>query len=89
MGQRSDTKAVSIGTTPKEILPLRAEREVVWIYNPASSAIYYCLGPNVTDSFFTGRLTANEGSLPIYKYSGPITAVRSSGTSTVLVTECW
>lgn len=89
MGQNANTKSVAIGVTETQLLPLRAEREVVWIFNSSSSIIYYKFGPGVTTTFYTNRLAANEASPPIYKYSGPITAIRASGTSNVLVTECW
>lgn len=89
MGQFSDTKAVQISNQSTQLLPLRPERDVTWIFNDSGSVIYFKLGLGVTTSLFTGRLQANEMSPPIYRYSGPITAVRASGTSNVLVTECW
>ena len=90
MGQRSDTKSFPVGiTTPVEILPLRPEREVAWIFNVVGT-LYFKLGKDCSDSSFTGRLLANEISSPIYKYSGPITVIKGgSGTTTVYVTECW
>jgi hypothetical protein len=88
MGQMSKTYAVTVGTIPKELLPLRPEREVVWIYN-VGGTLYWQLGSTVTESLYTGRLQANEAPYPIYKYSGPITAVKASGSTVVYVTECW
>ncbi len=90
MGQHADVKTYTVGvTTPVEILPLRAEREVAIIYNVAGTLLFK-FGAGVSASSFTSQLSANEVSPPIYKYTGSITALKSgSGTTTVCVTECW
>ena len=88
MGQFADVKQVSVGTSPVQLIPMRPEREVAWIYN-AGGILYYKFGLGASETSFTGRLTPNESSPPLYRYNGPITAVKASGTSMVYVTECW
>lgn len=89
MGQRSEVKSITVGpTVASELLPLRAERDVAWIYNVVGT-LYFKFGPGASETSFTGRLQANEMSPPIYRYNGPISAIKASGSTVVYVTECW
>lgn len=90
MGQHANTTSIIVTTTKAEqLVALRAERELVWLFNSAGT-LYYKFGLGASETSFTGRLTANEMSPPLYRYSGPITAIKAgSGNTTVYVTECW
>ncbi len=90
MGQRADTKTFTVGvTTPVELLPLRAEREVTIIYNTTGNLLFL-FGNNVSATKFTGIVPSNDMSPTIYRYNGPITALKQgSGTTVVMVTEVW
>ncbi len=87
MGQHSSVKVVSVGTGVTKLLPLRAEREQVVIYN-AEGILYVKYGSDASEKSFTECLQSNQ-TTKIYKYTGPLTAVKSSGDSMVYVTECW
>ncbi len=90
MGQRADTKMFTVGvTTPVEILPLRAEREVTIIYNTTGNLMFK-FGAGVSSTNFTGVVPATDMTPPLYRYTGPITALKQgSGTTVVMVTEVW
>lgn len=87
MAQHSQVIPVTVGTTAIQLLPLRAEREQVVIFNVAGT-LYIKYGTGVSADLFTERLQANEMT-KIYKYTGALTAIKLTGSAVVYVTECW
>ena len=85
----SATTAVEINaTTPTTIAAANIDRKQLIVTNSSGALVYIKLGLGATDSDYTVRMNTNDVfATALYGYTGVITAVRGSGTGTVLVTE--
>jgi len=85
---RSSIK-ITIGTRPVVILPPNDKRVCAVIQNISTTDVFIRPGTQVTTDNYTYKLTENA-AYEINQtnlYTGPISAVTSSGTATILVME--
>jgi len=76
---------ITVSTTVATLLAARAERILAVIFNETGT-LFVKAGTGASASSFTWRLTANT-ELDITDYTGIVTAVKATGTSTCLVTD--
>lgn len=84
------TTSASVTTTSAIILPSNPNRLCLYVWNNSSNSAYLTLGPISTGSTpsaivpsFTS-FVMNSGFI----YTGPISAIRNSGSGTMTSTEC-
>jgi len=78
----------TITAVSQVILPINLNRRRLIIYNDAASQVFIMFGPVCSPTSFSVRLATNtmyDG--PLGDYTGAVSAVRSSGTSVLQVTE--
>lgn len=79
---------VTLTTVSHVVLPTNLARRRLVLHNDSGAAIFVMLGPTCTTSAFSFRLGANDTYHgPMGDYTGPISAVRTSGTGPLQVTE--
>jgi hypothetical protein len=76
---------VTVSTTVATLLTSNAARTLAVIWNETGT-LFVKAGSGATSSSYTWRLTANT-ELDITDYTGIVTAVKATGTSTCLVTD--
>lgn len=70
------------------VLPLNLNRRRIILHNDSGAVIYVKYGPVCSTSLFTFRIAANDKyDGPMGDYTGPVSAIRASGTGNLLVTE--
>ena len=80
--------AVTVMPTSSLILAENLDRRRIVLHNDSGSVVFIMFGPVCSTTAFSFRMTANETHLGIMgDYTGPISAIRASGTSTLQVTE--
>lgn len=67
------------------LLSEASSRSRAFVWNETGT-LYVKFGLGATDSSYTWRLTGNTG-LEIVEYRGVVTAIKGSGTTSVLVTD--
>jgi hypothetical protein len=80
--------AVIVTAASSVVVPENLLRRRLILVNDSGSVVYVAFGPVASTSLYSVRLQANdryEGVLG--DYTGVVSAVRASGTSTLLVTE--
>lgn len=88
-GQSATVNAFTVGaTSPVTLLSAKVNRAGFYVYNEGGNLYVLCGPGTVSGSLYSFRLVANEGQ-PIDNYTGTITAIKASGSSTVMVTEFW
>jgi hypothetical protein len=76
---------VTVSTTVATLLTSNAARTLAVIWNETGT-LFVKAGSGATSSSYTWRLTANT-ELDIVSYTGIVTAIKATGTSTCLVTD--
>lgn len=76
---------VSVGTSAVTLSASNAGKTKLIIYNETGT-LYVKLGTGASSSSYSYRLTANS-SLEFTGYTGVVTGIKASGTTSVLVTE--
>lgn len=69
------------------VLASNASRKGATFFNDSSSNVFLALGTAATTSDFTARLQANDYYEVPFGYTGAITAIKSSGSTSLRVTE--
>lgn len=85
-GQSSIVTQVTVGTTPVQILAANPKRVRATIFYPDSTVLYLKLGPGAASNSFTYKLTSSD-SKDVTDWDGVISAVKSSGSSVLTITE--
>lgn len=79
--------SVSVLITVTTVLSANATRNHLEIYHNGTKDIFLKMGTGASNSSFTVRLTPNTIYSPPINYTGAVTAISSSGTQNILVTE--
>lgn len=79
---------VTISTTSQVVAAENPLRRHLVLMNDSGSVVYVKFGLGATTSNFTARIPANTYyEIPVNAFSGDVSAVRASGTSSLIVTE--
>lgn len=81
---------VNVKNTSTLVMPPNPERKMFFISNDVGAKIYFAFKPICTvgsASFFINGPDYFQWQHPRYFYTGPVSAIRTSGNSDVVVTE--
>lgn len=79
---------VTLTNASQVVLVENLDRRRVILHNDSGAAIFVRFGATCTTSAFSFRITPNDSYFgPMGDYTGPISAVRASGTSPLQVSE--
>lgn len=84
----SSLGSLTVGNSAVTLLAANPQRRQFVIHNDGGTVLFIRLGSGITSALYSCRLTANERYEQTDNcYTGVITAIRASGTGSVLVTE--